>query len=279
MQMNRRGAALLLAAFAVARPALGADTDHPLLSRMAGFTIRDKTVTPFDAVAPSFVGEPLPDVATSFQGKVTRIDYISEKPAGEVAIYRNYAAAVQRAGGHALNRGFDADDKVTHCTGAHVFALAAGAQAPVALLEITHGAAYRLTIVEPQAMEQTVTAGQLADEIRQQGRATLYINFDTGKSALPPDGQAAVKEIAALLKGDSSLRLSIDGHTDNAGQAAANRKLSGQRAASVRDAVVAQGIPAARLQARGYGQDVPVADNRTEAGRAKNRRVELVKLK
>jgi outer membrane protein OmpA-like peptidoglycan-associated protein len=73
------------------------------------------------------------------------------------------------------------------------------------------------------------------------------------------------------------MKISIEGHTDNVGAAAANKTLSDNRARSVMNAVVGGGIAANRLSAAGFGADKPIADNRSEDGRAKNRRVELVK--
>ncbi len=105
----------------------------------------------------------------------------------------------------------------------------------------------------------------------------LYINFDTGKWELKPDGVASVREIVALMKADPALKLAVEGHTDNVGTPAANKTLSANRANAVMRAVVAGGIAASRLTAAGFGQERPVADNRSEEGRAKNRRVELVK--
>jgi len=82
-----------------------------------------------------------------------------------------------------------------------------------------------------------------------------------------------------MLSADPALKLSIEGHTDNAGNAGHNKTLSMDRAKSVMQAAVKQGIAAGRLSAQGMGQERPIADNRTEDGRAKNRRVELVKVK
>jgi len=74
-----------------------------------------------------------------------------------------------------------------------------------------------------------------------------------------------------------ALKIYVVGHTDNVGAAAANQALSEKRAQSVRDWLTEKGIAASRLTAKGYGASKPVADNTTEEGRAKNRRVELVK--
>jgi len=80
-----------------------------------------------------------------------------------------------------------------------------------------------------------------------------------------------------LLQDDPALKLSIDGHTDATGAAERNRTLSKERAEAVRAALLAKGIAAERLSAQGFGPDKPLADNGSEEGRAKNRRVELVK--
>ncbi|MFB3815299.1 MAG: OmpA family protein [Terriglobales bacterium] len=86
-----------------------------------------------------------------------------------------------------------------------------------------------------------------------------------------------MNQAAAALKSAPDLQLEVAGHTDNVGTAAANQKLSEDRAKAVLAALVARGVVASRLTARGYGQTAPIADNRTEEGRANNRRVELVK--
>jgi outer membrane protein OmpA-like peptidoglycan-associated protein len=109
------------------------------------------------------------------------------------------------------------------------------------------------------------------------GFIALYINFDTGKSDIKPEAQGTIDQIAALLKGHADLKVGIEGHTDNVGTPAANKTLSEQRAKSVAAAVAKTGVPADRMTAVGWGQEKPVADNRSEEGRGKNRRVEIVK--
>ncbi|MBO2011065.1 OmpA family protein [Hymenobacter negativus] len=110
-----------------------------------------------------------------------------------------------------------------------------------------------------------------------EGRATLYINFDTEQAHIKPESEPAVAEVVKLLQANPALRLAVEGHTDNAGTPAHNQQLSEARAQAVVAALAAQGIATARLQAAGFGQTKPLADNATEAGRAQNRRVELVK--
>jgi outer membrane protein OmpA-like peptidoglycan-associated protein len=136
---------------------------------------------------------------------------------------------------------------------------------------------YALTIVEVAAMQQVVSANAMLDELNKTGLVTLYINFDTGKAELKADGKAVVKEIVAMLKLAPQLKIEIGGHTDNVGSPASNKTLSDARAKTVMTSIVAGGIAANRLTAAGYGQEYPIGDNRTDAGRAKNRRVELVK--
>ena len=137
-----------------------------------------------------------------------------------------------------------------------------------------------LVILEEKAMEQKVkliSATEMATQIGKEGHIALHMNFDTDSDTIRPDSQPVVQEIAKLLRTDAQLKLKVEGHTDNTGDPAHNRTLSGKRAQSVVHAVAAQGIDAGRMQAAGLGADRPVADNGTEAGRALNRRVELVK--
>jgi outer membrane protein OmpA-like peptidoglycan-associated protein len=86
-----------------------------------------------------------------------------------------------------------------------------------------------------------------------------------------------IDQIAALLQAHPDLKLSIEGHTDNVGTPQSNKTLSQQRANSVMSAVAQKGIAANRMTAVGWGQEKPIADNRSEDGKAKNRRVEIVK--
>lgn len=127
-----------------------------------------------------------------------------------------------------------------------------------------------------------VAAGgrDLYDRLTAEGRvATQGILFDTGSATIKPESTPTLKEIARTLQQHGDLRLRIEGHTDNTGNADANQQLSERRAAAVRDYLVQrEGIDASRLESAGLGQSAPAADNGTPEGRQTNRRVELVVL-
>jgi len=139
----------------------------------------------------------------------------------------------------------------------------------------------RIAIVEGKEFEQTIekyTADKILNEINSKGFATLHINFDTGKSRIKTDSYEAINEVAKMMKANSDLKISIEGHTDNIGGEASNMKLSKNRAKSVLMALTDEQIDESRLQSEGFGQTKPIGDNSTEDGKAKNRRVELRKI-
>ena len=125
----------------------------------------------------------------------------------------------------------------------------------------------------------TINAAAMAKDISSTGHVALYgIHFDTDKADIKPESQPTLAEVAKLLKQDPSLKLHIVGHTDNVGEIDYNVGLSERRAAAVvKELTAKHGIAAARLRPAGVGMLAPVAPNDSEQGRAKNRRVELVK--
>jgi outer membrane protein OmpA-like peptidoglycan-associated protein len=101
------------------------------------------------------------------------------------------------------------------------------------------------------------------------------VNFETGKAILLPESQSVLDQVAQSLLDNPGVNVEVGGHTDNRGRAAANVRLSEARAQAVRDYLISKGVDGARISARGYGQENPIADNATATGRAANRRVEL----
>lgn len=136
---------------------------------------------------------------------------------------------------------------------------------------------YQVTIVEKQLMEQAIQASEMLEALNKNGFIALNILFDTGKSTIKSESQPIIDQIYELLKTNTALKVSVEGHTDNVGTSESNKTLSETRAKAVVDAMITKGIDKSRMVSKGWGQDKPVADNRTDEGRAKNRRVEIVK--
>jgi outer membrane protein OmpA-like peptidoglycan-associated protein len=139
-----------------------------------------------------------------------------------------------------------------------------------------------LDVVEAKPMEAkmvTVDAATMAKDISATGKVAIYgLYFDTDKAELKPKSTPSLDEIGKLLKGQPSLKVYIVGHTDNVGGFDYNMGLSQRRATSVVNRLIqGYGIAADRLKPVGAGLIAPVAANDDEAGRAKNRRVEIVK--
>ena len=104
------------------------------------------------------------------------------------------------------------------------------------------------------------------------------IHFDFDKSTLKPEAMVVLNEAAALLSKHDRVVVEIAGHTDSRGSDKYNQGLSERRANAVKDYLTSKGVKASRLTAKGYGESRPVASNDTDAGRAENRRVEMIIL-
>jgi len=144
-----------------------------------------------------------------------------------------------------------------------------------------YGEQITLLIIERETMQQDVTANveALKGGLAQVGHVEVAgIFFDFNKSELKPESKPALDEVAKLLNANPSMRVWVVGHTDSVGLLDANMTLSDARAESVVRALVSDySISAARLKGYGVGPLSPVASNDSEGGKAKNRRVEVVK--
>lgn len=250
---------------------------HPRFSGMPTYDISNADAQDFGAAEFEMgAGNPQKHV----EGKYWKIDYSlkeGQKKAGPLQIGRNYTAILAAKGGKKIFEGLDAGGGTTTGT----MPIGNGRSLWLQVDVANSGELYSLTIVEEGEMTQEVefTAGGLADALKTKGSIALHnILFDTGKATLKSESNGPLDVIADVLKSDATLKVEIQGHTDNVGAAAANLKLSQDRAAAVKAYLVQTGgIAAARLTTAGLGDTKPIADNATEEGRAQNRRVELVK--
>jgi len=271
--MNK--AALLVLCLVIAVPSARAFADDdaegckdsPLITRMPGSVVHSCDKKEFDQrdiVVGNKNGE---DQNKHIEGAVEYWDYGTREGVSDIQVFRNLETAL-RTGGFQI---------VYENSPGYISARKGNTWIVIE----NSGSYYYQTIISEQAMKQEVTAdaSSLKDELDKTGHVAVYgILFDTAKATLQPASDEPLSQVLQMLQGDDSLKVMIEGHTDNVGSAPANQALSEKRAQAVRDWLISKGIAADRLLARGFGSSKPVADNSTEEGRAKNRRVELVKL-
>ncbi len=220
---------------------------------------------------------------TTVEGKKFHRAYNTKegaKQSSELQISRNYSNSIRGMGGTVLFEG--------ECSGANC-AENCGYRMMVAkvkkgdnelwleVVPFNEGNDYYLTVVVKEAMKQDVSANDMFDALNRDGHIALYINFDTGKSVIKKESRPIIDQIVEMMKANPVLKISVEGHTDNVGDPKSNKTLSMERARAVAAAIADRGVDKNRLSSSGHGQDMPIADNRTDEGRGKNRRVELVK--
>ena len=271
--LRRAPLVLLLGCSAVcaAAPDKPGCTDHPLFpTRMPNYRIETCESKEFDAFQLSVSKGP----KRAVEGKVTRITYAVEKREDDQsgpAVVGNYSNAITKIGGTVaasdLQRWVNGSVTVD---GREVWFQA----------EKGNGKIW-LTVVEKQGMAQHVVAdaAAFASGLKATGHVTVEgTYFDSGKSVLKPESSPALLEVAKLLQADPSLKLWVVGHTDTVGSVDDNMRLAQARAEAVVAALTTtHGVEPARLKGYGVGPLAPVATNVTDEGRARNRRVELVK--
>jgi len=238
--------------------------DLAIITRMPGSTIHSCDNKEFDQ-AKMPVDKDGNEKAV--EGEFHYWDYGTREGVSEIQVFRNFETALKQAGFTVVYE--DSPEIITAHKGGTWY-----------LLD-NKGTFYYQTIVIEKSMNQEVTAdaASLSDELKKSGHVAVYgIHFETGKAAILPDSENVLGEIVKMLQHNPDVKLSVEGHTDNVGAVARNQTLSEKRAQAVVAWLTAHGVPAARLSAKGWGQSKPVADNATDDGRAKNRRVELVKM-
>ncbi|GFE80543.1 membrane protein [Steroidobacter agaridevorans] len=284
--------------------------DHPVISRYSGSEILKYETKDFDSFSlPTGQVRDRRSGASSSQaleGRITRIHYRAPEGRSALEVFRNYEQSLKAGGFTSLyqceNQACGNDfsyalnpPSIMHFSGKDQKYLAARLSRPTGdvYVSVYTTAAYGvgganknrvftlLDVVEVKPMQTgqvVVDANAMAREIAASGRVALYgIYFDSGKADVKPESQDALVEIAKLMKQDAALKLLVVGHTDTAGAFDYNIDLSRRRAQSVVQALVSgHGVDGTRLKPWGVGYAAPVASNRAEDGRAKNRRVELV---
>ncbi|HSP13743.1 MAG TPA: OmpA family protein [Thermoanaerobaculia bacterium] len=250
--------------------------DSSLLSRMNGCTIDNCEQRDFDE-GQVFIGldESGEAKMKSLEGAVEKREYTCPGNISGLAIARNAESALKAAGFGVVYSGKNEFGRPT------LTVRKGNVWLNVNITGQDTMSYYEQTIVRTKEMEQQMVSSLEAMEadINSTGTCSVYgILFDTGKSTIKAGSEPPLNEVAKLLKKNSVWKMQVEGHTDNVGTKDANLKLSQARADAVRAWLVTNGIDGARLVAKGFGDTKPVADNASEEGRAKNRRVALLKL-
>jgi OOP family OmpA-OmpF porin len=285
---------------AAPRKDAGGSSDHPLLTRFPGAVItnyRQAAYDEYELPLGKHLGTQGFSRSQKVTGKYTNTAYTVPEGHSVIEVFENYQEALAKAGfeilyscvkvpecGDGLGRYMGAS---WYADSRYVAAKGGDPAAPTYVALFVHkqgsfnsiGVFQRIIETRPMKTGQiTASATDISEGLASQGKFALYgLYFDTGEARLKPESDAALEQVAQVLKGSPSLALYVVGHTDSTGQVAANVELSGRRAAAAVKALVERyGIAASRLTAKGVGPFAPVGPNKTDDGRAKNRRVELV---
>ncbi len=272
--MHMRQLTILLFACAIAfaqapRPDAKGCKDPAILSRLTGCWIARCSQNDYN-VYKMPVGKP--NKFEDVEGAFEEVRYACPQGVSSLQVFRNAENALKAKGYEVV---------YTDNYGNVRFTLTAK-RGPQWVKVYSDGPSYVLSAVLKKQMEQAMqanTAEGWGQQISETGRASIYgINFDTGKATIKPDSEAVLNQVLALLQKQPDWHMVVAGHTDNVGTDAVNTPLSRQRAEAVIAWLSAKGINRAHLIATGLGSAKPLADNSTEEGRAKNRRVDLIKL-
>lgn len=249
---------------------------HPLFTPLANHSIRSCDAKEFDKF--DFYEAKAGGGSTTLtkQGQYSTIDYKFDgewdKRPSVTQILQNYANAVKKmTGGTILQQGnSNLHAKVKKADGTWWVNVTSDGSGD-----------YWVTTIREEAMRQDVTeisAAEIKKGIDEEGRVAFYgIYFDTDKATLKPESDKALAEMAKYLNQNASVNVYIVGHTDNTGDLTHNNTLSKSRAEAVVNELAGKyQIAKTRLIAQGVGPLSPIASNKTDEGKAKNRRVEMV---
>lgn len=137
---------------------------------------------------------------------------------------------------------------------------------------------YKFVLLTKKSLQDEITSSDIYEKIDSGNSIPLYINFQSWHDGIKTESLVFIEELHQMLMNNPTLKIIIEGHTDSEGDKIVNQILSGRRAMSVKQALMEKGITYDRMQTIGYGETLPIADNSTEEGKAKNRRVEIKKV-
>ncbi len=238
-------------------------SDPFLFKRVPGFQIAEYKEEPHGSARFSNANA----TEIPVEGRKVSITYSNSGPAiSASSILQHYERAALGLGGKKLN---GAPQSAT-------FVVLGKTNEMWLTVDVREPAQYKFVLVEGGTAVPEVTPDDMLATLSRDGRMALYLKFDMDEAVIKPESKESIAKAAHALANSPIPHISVEGHTDFVGNPQANRLLSTARAQAVADALIAQGIDAKRLSVAGYGQDRPIADNKTDEGRAKNRRIELV---
>ncbi len=275
-------AAIIVVAFAL--PAIAQEvTEHPLIRPFPGSTfdeVRSEELSfgeyEFRTGTPprDYTTETVRGVKWTLRYFLYNDDGTPNRAVSQIEYFENYKAAARERGGTVRweDRHYGLvftipreDGGITWC---HVTVAVSPARTILNIID-----------EEPLVTSLEFTPAQMMEALNADGSIALYgILFDFDKATLQQASAKQLQDVLMLLHTNSDLRLEIQGHTDDDGSADYNLQLSHRRAESVRQYLLLFGVEPSRLQAKGYGESMPVVPNNSEENKAKNRRVELVRF-
>ncbi|MCH8169803.1 MAG: OmpA family protein [Bacteroidetes bacterium] len=255
------------------------DIEHSMVKKMPGFKLKKSLSKKSNFSIFQFrIIENKKTITVEKKGRYWKLVYHNKDNKGKfntkiskIDIMNNYRAAAKEMGGKVL---YAKRGRIT-------FTLPLNNGGKLWAYVTALDGNYDLIIIEEEGFKKQLvfSADQMKRTLDSLGTISIYgINFDTAKDRLKQGSEKVLIEIVELMKNYPELRIEIQGHTDNVGLANYNLDLSNKRADTVKDYLLLFGVEKKRMIAKGYGLSKPIVSNDTEEGRAKNRRVELLKL-
>jgi outer membrane protein OmpA-like peptidoglycan-associated protein len=247
--------------------------DSALLPRLAGCNVIQCTVKDFDSVELLVPGADKNDAQREVADGASEIlYYLCPGKLKPDSIVKQTEATLSKSGFETLFDGKDADEFPVLTTRREDQLI------QISTYVYNNYSAYVFTALK-LAPDPATTSEAIDEALKASGRVILGgVDFEPEKTDANADSEKVFAEIVELLRGQADLKIRIEVHTDNIEGPKTSLELSEKRAASVANWLAAHGVDKARLTTQGFGSDKPIADNNTDEGRARNRRIELVKV-